>query len=188
MAGIAAGMAAIYCSAQLYVATRRPLWNARRTIVRFALTALLLGNAACIAMASVQVPHSNHLLSDYRYVLAAMAVSMIVVAWRSIAEARFWKSSPTNPDPTIRAIGELLADRPLRYVVRKRRSWAAAAAFGLPLLMLMMLASLPDSEVLRFSVAGMCFVQFAFALASEIAERYLFFTACVSPRMPGGLA
>jgi hypothetical protein len=82
----------------------------------------------------------------------------------------------------------LLADRPLRYVVRNKRAWAIAAAFGWPLLALAMLTSLPDSTALRVTVAGICFIRVAFVLASELAERYLFFAACVSPRMPGGLA
>jgi DMSO reductase anchor subunit len=53
------GVAAVVCSAMIYVATRREFWSASRTIPRFAATAALLGSAgawAVIAATSSATP------------------------------------------------------------------------------------------------------------------------------------
>lgn len=187
-ASIFAGAAAVYCSAMIYVATRRPWWNARRTLARFVLTVFLTGNSACTAIAALTVSHSEHVLYDYRFVFASMAPAMVVVAWRIWAEARFIQSAGNDPEEAIRGTIHLLADRPLRYVVRKKRSWAIAAAFGLPLLAFWLLVSCPDSSAMRITVGGICLARVGFVLAAELAERYLFFAASVPPRMPGGIS
>ena len=50
------GLAAVFCSAMIYVDTRRPFWNAPMTFGKFFGTTLLLGAAAMMLLASV----ANH--------------------------------------------------------------------------------------------------------------------------------
>jgi Fe-S-cluster-containing dehydrogenase component/DMSO reductase anchor subunit len=185
---IAAGAVAVFCSAMIYVATRRPWWNAQRTFARFAATVFLTGNAACTVIAATTADRSGDLLCDYRFMLLPMAAAAIVVAWRMRADAKFRSSAMTDSDGAIRGTGQLLEDRPLRYIVRRQRSCAVASAFGLPLLAWSLLANCPDNEALRLTVTGICLVRLALTLAAEIGDRYLFFAASVSPRMPGGIA
>jgi hypothetical protein len=135
----------------------------------------------------MMVSRGESVWHDYRAVFAALAAALVVVLARAAAEAKFLRTSLTDVESALRGTGELLADRPLRYIVRRRRTLALAAAMGLPLLILLMLAGTPDTTILRGTIATLCLARVACALAAEIFERYLFFAASVSPRMPGGL-
>lgn len=188
LACIATGTVAVFCSAMIYVATQRPWWNTRRTLTRFALTVFLMGNAACTAIGALILSLSSHGLYDYRFVFASMLMAMVVVVWRMWADNKSLSAAANHPDAALRATSQLLRDRPLRYTVRNKRSWAVAAAFGLPLFAFWLLTSCPDNDIVRTAVALICLARVGCALAAEITERYLFFAACVSPRMPGGIS
>jgi hypothetical protein len=62
----------------------------------------------------------------------------------------------------------------------------AAGVLGGVALPLMLLSSQSD-EFSRSSLTILVLMQFMACLAGELLERYLFFAAVASPRMPGGL-
>jgi formate dehydrogenase iron-sulfur subunit len=55
----------------------------------------------------------------------------------------------------------------------------------MPALLLTELPTFSASSIVQFSV--MTSMLFAACLAGELVERYLFFTACAAPRMPGAI-
>jgi len=187
IACIGAGIVAVYCSAMIYIATRRAWWSARRTLASFGLTAFLLGNSVCTALAALHVAPGESLLDDYQPVLALLVPAMVIVGWRLAGDGKFLRGSLEGLDPAIRDTGELLSNRPLRYVLGYRRLLAFAAAFGCPLLILFLLTTPPAPDTLRIAVAAVCFAGVACLVTAELIGRYLFFAACVPPRMPGGL-
>jgi formate dehydrogenase iron-sulfur subunit len=120
-------------------------------------------------------------------VLATMGIAAAVVAWRLWSERRFLDIANLHSDEAIRGTAFLLL-HPLRIVVERKRIWAIAAAFALPLLVLGLLLSCGDNPPLRALIAGICLLRLLLVLCAELAERYLFFAAITAPRMPGGLA
>jgi hypothetical protein len=55
----------------------------------------------------------------------------------------------------------------------------------MPLFLLSQLPTLSSANLVQFTATtGLLFVA---CVAGELLERYLFFTACAAPRMPGGI-
>ena len=73
--------------------------------------------------------------------------------------------------------------RPLANVTLARFCTGAAGGLALPLLLLYSRSSADSPRVVGIVIAA-----FSLLLAGEILERYLFFTAVVRQKMPGGLS
>jgi DMSO reductase anchor subunit len=152
----------VFCSAMIYVDTRRPAWTMSRTGMRFFGTLTLMGAAAggCILgwLGSPLAP---------RFVIAATIIRtalFLAETLRRIKASRFAEL----PDHRAAVTESTL----LRPVIRAR--------------LLLFLASTVFSILAIFTGAP---VWGAIALLTTTAgcvlERYSFFTACAAPRMPG---
>ena len=159
-----AGVAAIACSAMVYIDTPRLAWSSPRTLVRFAVTtglaALLSG-----ALASLAFGDSAAGLS-----VLASAVVLTALATEASSLAKGLQSSDR-----VRRLGAGLTVGPLRLYSVARCSLGAAAAVAL-----VGAAAAPAGSVWPLLALAAVFV-----LVSEFFERALFFRAVVVPRMPG---
>jgi hypothetical protein len=181
-------MFAVFCSTMIYVFTQRECWSPVRVGMRFVLTSALLGVAAVwlsILVSTLAVPSAA--------LLALVAQSGPILCWTLVALAtakltwdgaifrHLWlrKMTPLKRSALLMA-GEL------SNVTLARFALGALGGVILPAMLAGETATLHDSlELIRFGV--LTGLLFAACLAGELMERYLFFTACASPQMPGGI-
>jgi DMSO reductase anchor subunit len=183
LAALVAGILAIYSSAMIYISTRRPWWSASLTLRRFALTAFVLGNSTCAAVGvGLAAQQTGNAWFDYRFPLITLAAAAAVAVWRRWAENSWLAAAARHPEMAVRGCAQLLRGE-LRPAAVVHRFCALSAGFVLPVLVVGLLFF--DSPAVRATITLICVARVVIMLASEIADRYLFFAACVSPRMPG---
>jgi formate dehydrogenase iron-sulfur subunit len=157
------GAAALFCSMMVYIDTPREFWRWPQTVPRFLGTTLLLGAAAATVFTSAE-PRLFALIT-------AVALAKFVLEstlFRHLSDAK-----PTALKRTARLMaGDLAKATLFRFI-----SLGIAAAFSA----LICFSPVPFTTV----TASFLFV---LLLASELAERYLFFRAVAQPKMPGGLS
>jgi Fe-S-cluster-containing dehydrogenase component/DMSO reductase anchor subunit len=181
---VAAGLAGVSCSVMVYHVVRRPLWHARNAGIKFAGTAVVLGLASALAAAAVaslggwdktQAFGSIRLLTVLAVALSA--ASCLKLLFEAIVERGF----PHSDLAALRKTAALLRG-PLRRPAVWRRCLGVVGGVALPALAAFAaVAHRPEVASVAAALA------LAASIAGEIAERYLFFTAVVRPKMPGGL-
>jgi formate dehydrogenase iron-sulfur subunit len=182
------GIAAVFCSTMIYVFTQRECWSFLRVGGRFALTSALLGVAVVwlSILASTFVAPSPALYDLIHqcgpalcWVLVALATAKLT--WEATIFRHLWFRKMTAlKRSAVLMTGDL--------------SNATLARFALGILGGVILPTMLAAEAATLS-EGAAFVQFvvltAFmfvaCLAGELLERYLFFAACATPQMPGGI-
>ncbi len=171
-AAVAAGALGVTTSVMLYVVTGRPLWSARRTTLRFASTAFILGSGAGAAIALVTgAPVVVSLGLASAGALAAAAKLVVEARTRDadldsglVALVRSARLEHGVLAPRVRARMGLVVGG---FTALLAATFASAAGAPLPLAAAVALAG-----------AGACF-------AGELGERHLFFAAEASRGMPG---
>lgn len=168
VAVLVSAAAAVYASAMVYRDTPRPLWATRLTLWRFSLTAALGGIPAWMAAAAPGAGLSRALFA---------AIPLLFVA-KLVIERRVFRHADDEDFGPLWKTVQLLRGRSgnLGLVWRLRLLAGIAGGLVLPLLA----AWGAGSMTLAWSAAI-----FVLVAAGELAERYLFFTTGVAPRMPG---
>jgi len=172
-----AGVLTVTCSAMIYVATRREFWNAARSFGKFFGTTFILGAAALWAMSAFNGAND-----------AAFTVSTFALAVATLVKLGFEHKifahlvdEETPVQTPLNKTARLLAGE-LNGLVRKRIAFAVIGGVVLPIIALsQMIAGSRIHPALAIAVLALC-------VTGEFIERYLFFTAVVSQKMPGGLA
>jgi formate dehydrogenase iron-sulfur subunit len=169
LAAALAGLSTVVCSAMIYVDTRREYWNALRSFAKFFGTTLLLGLAAT----GLVLPSKTAFA-----LLALVAVAKLVFEnqiFVHLVEVETPAQTPLNKTARLLA-GEL------NGFVRARIAFGLLGGVVLPLIGLLQLAAgTTPATALAAVLLVLC-------VAGELIERYLFFTAVVTQKMPGGLA
>jgi DMSO reductase anchor subunit len=184
----AAGMIAVFCSTMIYVFTQRECWSFARVGVRFALTSALLGVAAVwlsILISTLVSPsHAVFALIHESgptlcWALVALAVAKII--WEGAMFRHLWARQMT---PLKRSA--LLMTGDLSSVTLARFALGLLGGAILPAMLVGDAASLSEGAgFVQFVVlTGFLFTS---CLVGELLERYLFFSACAAPQMPGGI-
>jgi DMSO reductase anchor subunit len=170
----------------VYHRTRRAFWAFRSTATKFLLSSLLLGVATVLLCAVAAAKWSGRLDlvgvlrgwgPDACLVMAALSTTKLAFGVSVLRHLRDRHHTPG------RRTARLLVG-PLLGPVQARIALALVGGALLPLLA-RAAASRPESSLADFSV--LIVASFVMTLAAELLERYLFFTAVVAPRMPGGL-
>jgi DMSO reductase anchor subunit len=166
------GFLAVFCSAMIYVDTRRPFWSASRTFTQFFGTVALLGAGTgaviCPRFGGETIPAlANHAVLWVLSPLVLQTTLLGCEAWRLV-------HSLSNPaDPAHRS--SMILYRRLGWVIGLRLAlWFAMVLLALP--------SLNRGE----SHAALAMAALLLLFVSQLLERYGFFTAASAPRMPGG--
>ena len=183
----ATGAAGVFCSAMIYVFTQRECWSFTRVGVRFTLTAALLGVAATwlsVLLATVVSP-SAELTDAVRQLGPLLCRPLVVIASVKLA----WEASIFRH----LLLGRMTPLKRSAILLTHELSTATLARFALgllggvlmPLFLLAQLPTMSSTSLIQFTATtALLFVACA---AGELLERYLFFTACAAPRMPGGI-
>jgi formate dehydrogenase iron-sulfur subunit len=182
----ATGAVAVFCSVMIYVFTQRECWSFSRVGMRFTLTCALLGIAAMwlsilaamIAAPSLQltelVAKASPLLCQALIVTAVVKLTWEAAIFRHLL---FRRMTPLRRSAMLQA-GDL------SRVTLARFALGLLGGVMMPLFLLKQAAAGNIASVEFFAATILLFVA---CLAGELLERYLFFTACAAPRMPGGI-
>ncbi|HET9931605.1 MAG TPA: DmsC/YnfH family molybdoenzyme membrane anchor subunit [Polyangiaceae bacterium] len=163
----ALGAFAVFCSVMVYVATRRSPWSFAKTSLRFFGTTALLGAASFLALFNGQLDGASR--ETLAHAVAAIGLLKLGFDTWLLLEARSRRFSG-DKRMALAMLG------PLGRVGWSRLSCLVVGA-AVPLTLL------ASNTV---SAAGL-WLGTALLLGAELAERFLFFSAAPSLRMPGNL-
>ena len=177
-ASLAMGWAGVFCSAMVYIVTRRDFWNASATFAKFLLTSVVLGIAVSLLLLSWSERYSFSSVG-------AIACGCVVVSTllKSAVELSVLRHLRGPDDRTLKRSALLLTGE-LGPTFKVRLICALAGGISLPIAWLTLAG---DQPVGQFLPAAVSVAAVAVLLSGELLERYLFFTAVVAPRMPRGL-
>jgi len=176
---VASGSAGIACSAMIYQDTRRKFWSAARTFLKFFGTAALLGPATILFTMTAQAFWFTHAQGDpvFREIIFSLVLTLLIAGAAKLA----WEFSVFfhlhDRELTLMKRTALLMRGELKAVTLARYFCGVTGGVILPLIV-----SWSDAQpALALAIMPFC-------VLGELCERYLFFTAVVPPKMPGGLA
>jgi formate dehydrogenase iron-sulfur subunit len=173
------GLAGVFCSVMIYQDTRRTFWRMTMTFLKFASTTALLGPATLLftlmlwALFAPRVEPNPAFQQVIRSLYGALVVTATAkLSWEAYVFSHLRDAGWTNMKRTA-----LLMAGQLKWTAIGRFLCGTAGGILVPLFGLSGLSSL----VTAISI-------FALLLIGELLERYLFFTAVIPPKMPGGIA
>jgi DMSO reductase anchor subunit len=176
------GLCGILCSVMLYAVTGRRWWSAGRTMVRFGLTALVLGLATtlvtscAVAVALNRFPEFGPAGVKLCWALSAATLTKLIVDGSVMAN--LYDKQLTELKRTA-----MLLRGELRTVALLRAALALIAGILLPLVLA---EQLRGASALGEVTAVIIFsASFLGLLIGEMIERALFFKASSAPKMPG---
>jgi Fe-S-cluster-containing dehydrogenase component len=179
------GAFGIFCSIMIYHDTRREFWHVTRSGPRFGLTMLVLGIAVTLLGGLITTGVNPHIATPQfmhgggRTLAAALAGLLgFKLGLEAIPFRHLWHQQLTPMRRTA-----VLMTQQLHQVTLGR---FAAGLGAIAISTLLAVIPTPD-EAATFVFIAVSLV-FLLALVGEWLERYLFFTAVVRPKMPGGLA
>jgi len=174
------GLVALHCSAMIYRDTPRAYWATRLTSAKFLLTASAGGLAALLALgvaAALRVPALATGLARWGHWICLLLPAAVLT--KLACEARIQRHAD-DQDPTPLKKTALLLRGPLRAAHACRFNAGILGGFILPMFWLYRDRTAFGAGDLVLALSILVIV-----LTGEWLERYLFFTACVPPRMPG---
>lgn len=184
---VASGMLGVFCSVMVYQCTRRDLWNGFGTGSRFLLTAIDLGLATALvtSLAAVGFAASatGQVMAGYGRALCQglIAATLVKLAIEASLLRHLWKPQNT---PMKRSAQLMLSE--LSAVTKSRFICGFAGGVVLPWMLLSIDGQAAAGEGRNWFLALAAVSLFGLTLTGEVCERYLFFTAVVPPKMPGG--
>lgn len=156
------GLLGVFCSVMIYVDTRRDFWSAQQSLAKFFGTVLLLGAAIALVFSGAPI---------FALLLISAAVGKLAFEQRIFRRLRDEETPGLEPlSKTARLlVGEL------GVFARTRIACGLIGGVVLPALYL-----LAPGATLAVAAFALCVV-------GELLERYLFFTAVVTRKMPGAI-
>jgi formate dehydrogenase iron-sulfur subunit len=177
---VVSGLAGLASSVMVYHAVQREFWHACYGGVKFASTAVVLGLATALAALAIAGVGRPDAIAPYP--LWAVATSLIAASTAKLGfEAWLARGFARSELLTLRKTALLLGGA-LRRQAWLRQLLGLAGGIVLPALAVAA-AAWGNPE----TTAAVAVLALAASIGGELAERYLFFTAVVRPRMTGGL-
>lgn len=182
------GLIGVFCSAMIYAFTQRDLWSLEQTLVRFTLTSSLLGTTTILLSVLLMQWFTDSQAAEAILVEVGRSLIRIVIAC-SLTKMLFdlsllrhlWDSRMTSLKRSA-----LLVCGPLLSVALARIGLGVFGGIAMPA---MLLHHLEDAKQLLEDpvIATAICLTWMGCVGGELLERYLFFAAVSSPRMPGGV-
>jgi formate dehydrogenase iron-sulfur subunit len=160
----ATGLLGVICSVMVYHATKRDFWNFRFSGGRFFGTTVIFGLAGAWATSAAGANDGTT-----SFAMGLMVATLAKCCWELSFFRILDKEMTDSLSSTARLMQKMRPINGLRFIV---------AAVGGILLPVMWVADPKDFMVPLLGCV--------FCILGELAERYLFFTAVSSPKMPGG--
>jgi formate dehydrogenase iron-sulfur subunit len=174
-------LVAVHCSAMVYRDTPRIYWASRLTSAKFMLSGTLTGLASTLVLLTGFFSFNpklapTHLPSQITVLCIALGLSFI---GKLACEARIQRHIDDQDANPLKKAALLLRGE-LRFIHGWRFNLGLLGGLVLPVLFLYRGFTGLGSFDFMMSICILTAL-----LAGECLERYLFFTACVPPRMPG---
>ena len=183
----ATGIVGIFCSIMIYEFTKREFWSFQQTVVKFSLTAAVMGIAAVWLTLSLLVHIADVGAGRELVAIAGPYLSqalLVAAALKLGVEALFFRHLLTRRVTPLRRSARLMLG-PLANFTLARFALGLLGGVVMPLFLWNQLVNSSETVDVREAVlVGMLFTA---CLVGELLERYLFFAACSAPRMPGRL-
>ena len=170
----ALGLLGVFCSAMIYVDTRRVFWSRELTFTRFFGTALLLGTAGTAAVLGWSAVFSGAPFGEAARVsvLLAVLIGTAIFGWEFHDFRTALGDEHAANHRSALTIWQLR--RPLLFA--RLGLLVGATLFGG--------LAINSTATTSAACATLCFLA---SLGAQFIERYFFFTAVIAPRMPGGI-
>ena len=183
---VLAGLSGIFCSIMIYHCTRRRLWNGAATTTRFLLTTIVLGLATALFTTAIGAAFSSAagtaaVASGFAEIVFPGLI--VAVACKLAFEASLFIHLRSKQHTPMKR-SALLMTGDLATAAKWRIALGVVGGILMPAFWIWQVRQTASASIFsHVLLTG----QFAALLAGELLERYLFFTAVVAPRMPGGL-
>jgi formate dehydrogenase iron-sulfur subunit len=173
------GLAGVFSSMMIYRDTRRTFWRMKLAALKFAGTTLLLGPATILFTITWQSAFAPDIGAQaaFRHVFGLLCGFLILAT----AAKLLWELM----------VFSHLNDR--EWTDMKRTALLMSGVLKRPTVLRFVCGALGGIMLPALALVGLLYPVFAtgilaFLLLGELFERYLFFTAVVPPKMPGGIA
>ena len=183
------GTIGVACSAKIYAVTARTWWRLHFTAVKFAGTMAICGLATVLVTSSIaalviggDVPAKAAHDVLHPLALGLVGVTLPKLLWELAFLTHLHDRGITDLKRTA-----MLLCGPLRVTTVARMIAGATGGIIVPLI-LAALAGRDDATPPVVGCAALAALALAFVISGELIERYQFFRAVSSPRMPGYLA
>ena len=183
------GLVGVFCSVMIYAFTRREFWGFSQAAIRFGLTTCLLGVAAVwLTLLLVSTFGSVDQLGSISGIIESYGRSIcqsliLFAAAKLLFEANLLRSLMSLQTTSMKR-SALLMTGSLASVTIARFACGVLGGLAMPALLLRATSETSQDPVFLVIVTSLLFIA---CLAGELLERYLFFAAVASPRMPGSL-
>ncbi len=187
-----AGVAGVVCSVMVYAATRRDHWRGSLTGLKFGMTTLLLGLATVMMVSTVSTVVAGLAHPDgappfwttpaFRELGLALALASAIKLGFELSILRHIH----DRHHSVLKRSALLMVRDLRRVTLARFICGALGGVLLPVLGVSLVAPRVAGDAGPL-LGALTVAIFVLCLAGELSERYLFFSAAPSSKMPGAL-
>lgn len=179
-----AGVSGVACSVLVYAVTARHWWRVSHTGPKFALTTLIAGSSSVIVTALLATAGDPAALGSVRTdVVRPLALVVLVATVAKLAgEAAVFRHLRSATYTDLRRTAMLLGNE-LATVTTWRYVTGIVGGLVAPLGLVAIAAGptdAPQGPAIAIALVGLLTVT-----AGELCERWQFFTAITSPRMPG---
>lgn len=179
------GLLGVFCSVMIYAFTQRAFWSFPLTATRFALTTALLGIATTwvtlLALAVINNGPVTRLLIR-RGELVCQGLIIVTLTKLAFEALIFRHRLKKQTTPLKRSA--LLMTGPLSKWTQARFALGFLGGILMPTLLRSLIGEASPASASMIVASAVMFVA---CLVGELLERYLFFAAVASPRMPGAL-
>ena len=180
------GLIGLFCSVMIYVFTQRELWNFEQTLIRFSLTAAILGIATTwlsflMLQWFVDADAAGRLMLAIGPGLTKSL--MLIAATKLIFDFSILRHLLSHRMTSMKR-SALLVTGVLSTVAFARIGFGVLGGIVMPGMLLNHLEN-PSSLLSNPVIATTICITWIGCVGGEFLERYLFFAAVSSPRMPG---
>jgi Fe-S-cluster-containing dehydrogenase component/DMSO reductase anchor subunit len=179
------GLVGVFCSVMIYVVTGREFWSFRATAAKFAMTSAELGiSATWLSILIFELFNSSATMPLSQQAGAPLLPSLVIVsALKLTMEASLLRHLLSRRRSPLKRSAMLLVG-PLSASTFGRFACGILGGIAMPLFILNDLKTVENHGTFLVISVAMLFVA---CLVGELLERYQFFAACASARMPGRL-
>lgn len=180
MATAAVGLGGVWCSVMIYAICPRPMWTLPATAARFVATTLALGCAGVnAAFALLPVQPTQWASGTTAALTLCLAVAGLILVWRLSGDWRLVTAPASAPRWKLQAKRLLVG--PLRTIFAARML-LCPIGYAMLAIGCLLVAQGFSATGGTLAAAGLLIL-----VAGELCERWLFFAASTTPRMPGGV-
>ena len=166
------GVAGVAASVMIYHVTRRPFWNAARSGLAFAAGGIGIGSLTCTT--AILFEHWTAGQDAIRVLMAVAAGCLMLKLWQ-LRQACQWNRQESHSDRCLCETSSLLRG-PLQFW----KLLQVASTLMALIVTLLIMVPVQGADVARLAIFAL-----TSAVIAEFTERFLFFRAVTSLRMPG---